>query len=142
MRLALLLLSVLAGCVTVSKSVLMDRSDHPVPRDDVYVFLASDTIPATCERVALLHASGEEDLTDEGQMIDKLREEAGKLGANALHLRTMEDPGTGERIASAVFGTNADRDSDAIALWCPERGGSRPALTAGFAARRPPGPGR
>jgi len=59
--------------------------------------LATDTIPDACERVALLHASGDEDLTDEGQMIDKLREEAGKLGANALHLRTMEDPGTGAR---------------------------------------------
>jgi len=116
----LLLVVALAGCVTVSKSVLLDRSSTPVPRGDVYVFLAFDTIPASCERVALLHASGDEDFTDEGEMIDKLREEAGKLGANALHLRTMEDPGTGERIASAVFGTNADRDSDAIALWCPD----------------------
>jgi hypothetical protein len=120
MRRLLPLVPLLAGCVTVSKSVLMDRSDRPVPRDDVAVFLASDTIPESCERVALLHGSGDEDFTNEGQMIDKLREEAGKLGANALHLRTMEDPGTGERIASAVFGTNADRDSDAIALWCPE----------------------
>lgn len=117
---SLLLLLAVTGCVTVSKSVLMDRSDTPVPRDGVYVFLESDTIPASCERVALLHASGDEDVTDEGQMIDRLREEAGKLGANALYLRTMEDPGTGERIASAVFGTSADRDSDAIALWCPD----------------------
>lgn len=116
----LLLLIALTGCVTVSKSVLLDRSDAPVPRGGVYVFLRSDTIPASCERVALLHASGDEDMTDEGQMIDKLREEAGKLGANALHLRTMKDPGTGERIASAVFGTNADRDADAVALWCPK----------------------
>ncbi len=57
-------------------------------------------------------------------MIDKLREEAGKLGANALHLQSTEDPGTGEKIASAVFGTSADRDSDAVALCCRE--GVRP----------------
>jgi hypothetical protein len=54
-------------------------------------------------------------------MIDKLRSEAGKLGANAIYLRTVEDPGTGERVASAIFGTEADRDSEALALWCPER---------------------
>jgi len=119
MRRFLLPLLVLAGCVTVSKSVLMDRSHSPVARDDVYVFITGDTIPESCQRVALLHASGAEDLTDEGDMIDKLREEAGKLGANALHLRTMEDPDTGERVVAAVFGTSADRDSDAIALWCP-----------------------
>jgi hypothetical protein len=120
MRRFLLPLVVLAGCVTVSKSVLMDRSHSPVARDDVYVFIAGDSIPESCQRVALLHASGAEDFTEEGDMIDKLREEAGKLGANALHLRTMEDPGTGERVVAAVFGTSADRDSDAIALWCPD----------------------
>jgi hypothetical protein len=120
MRRFLLPIVVLAGCVTVSKSVLMDRSHSPVARDDVYVFIAGDIIPESCQRVALLHASGDEDLTEEGDMIDKLREEAGKLGANALHLRTMEDPGTGERVVAAVFGTSADRDSDAIALWCPD----------------------
>ena len=120
MRRLLLLPVILVGCVTVSKSVLTDRSDRPVPREEVYVFIESDTIPASCERVALLHASGAEDLTDEGQMIDRLREEAGKLGANAVHLRSMEDPGTGERVASAIFGTSADRDSDAVALWCPD----------------------
>jgi hypothetical protein len=119
MRRFLLPIVVLAGCVTVSKSVLMDRSHSPVARDDVYVFIAGDAIPESCQRVALLHASGDEDLTEEGDMIDKLREEAGKLGANALHLRTMEDPGTGERVVAAVFGTSADRDSNAIALWCP-----------------------
>jgi len=120
MRRFLLPIVVLAGCVTVSKSVLMDRSHSPVARDDVYVFIAGDTIPESCQRVALLHASGDEDLTEEGDMIDKLREEAGKLGANALHLRTMEDPGTGERVVAAVFGTSADRDADAVALWCPD----------------------
>lgn len=71
----------LAGCVSVSKSILIDRSSQPVPR---------------------------------------LREESGKLGANAVYIRTMEDPGTGERVASALLGTESDRDSDAIALWCPK----------------------
>ncbi|TFH64354.1 MAG: hypothetical protein E4G90_08255 [Gemmatimonadales bacterium] len=117
----LIVLVLLTGCVHVSKSVLMDRSSMPVPKESVYVFLASDTIPNSCERVAILHASGEQDWTDEGQMIDELRSEAGKLGANALHLLTMEDAGTGERVVAALFDTQADRDADALALWCPGR---------------------
>ncbi|MEQ9570223.1 MAG: hypothetical protein RLN75_08555 [Longimicrobiales bacterium] len=121
MRIIVLLPLVLTACVTVSKSVLMDRSAHPVPREQVYVYLAGDSIPESCERVAILHASGSQDHTNESQMIDKLREEAGKLGANAVHLQTMEDAGTGERVVSALFGTPSDRDSDALALWCPDR---------------------
>lgn len=117
----LIVLVLLTGCVHVSKSVLMDRSSMPVPKESVYVFLASDTIPNSCERVAILHASGEQDWTDEGQMIDELRSEAGKLGANALPLLTMEDAGTGERVVAALFDTEADRDADALALWCPGR---------------------
>ena len=111
----------LGACVTVSKSVLMDRSAFPVPQNEVYVFLPSDSIAPSCERVALLNASGEETLTNESQMIDKMREEAGKLGANAILLQSIEDPGGAERFASAIFGTEADRDGAAIALWCPER---------------------
>ena len=36
---ALLLTLAIAGCVTVSKSVLMDRSAHPVPQERVQVLL-------------------------------------------------------------------------------------------------------
>lgn len=110
----------IAGCVTVSKSVLMDRSEFPIPLERVQVFLEGDSIPTTCERVALLHASGDEDFTDEGDIWDKLREEAGKLGANAVQMRAIEEPGAAERISSELFGTESDRDADAVALWCPD----------------------
>ncbi len=110
----------LTGCVSVSKTVLIDRSASPVPEEEVNVFLAQDSVPAYCERVALLHASGPEDLTDEADFWNKLCEESGKLGANAVHIQTMEDPGTAERVASGLFSTEADRDSDAVALWCPD----------------------
>lgn len=124
MRRTILLLgcAVALGCVSVSKSVLTrEYETQPVPRDDVFVFLTSagDTIPETCRRVAILHASGAEAAT-EGKMMDKLREEAGKLGANTVLIQTMEDPGTGERVVGALFGVGTDKDSDAIAYRCPE----------------------
>jgi len=74
--------TVLAACVTVSKTVLTDEfRSAPVPPGQVDVLMASmgDSIPSACVRVAILHASGDEDVTDEGDMLDKLREEAGKL---------------------------------------------------------------
>lgn len=113
-------LVVLCGaCVSVNKSILIDRSATPVPKEEVHVFLPRDEIPPTCERVAILNASGDETLTNESQMIDKLRDETGKLGGNAIVLGEIEDPGSGERIASALFGTASDRDTQAEALWCP-----------------------
>ena len=120
----LALTMLITGCVTVSKSVLLDRSAQPVPGQEVQILLASDSVPASCDRVALLHGSGPDSFTDEGDMWNKLREEAGKLGANVVHLQSMEDPGGAERFASALFGTESDRDSEAIALWCPGGTGS------------------
>jgi len=93
----------LTGCVSVSKTVLIDRSASPVPEEEVDVFLPRDTVPGSCERVALLHVSGPEAFTDEGDFWNKLREESGKLGANMLHIQTMEDPGTGERVCRRHF---------------------------------------
>ena len=113
----------LGACVTVSKSILTDSyMANPVPQGDVTLLLASmnDSIPSNCERVAVLHASGDQDFTDEGEIYNKLREEAGKLGANTVYVQNMEDAGTGEQVVSAIFGTESDRDSDAMALYCPE----------------------
>jgi hypothetical protein len=120
--------ALLAGCVTVSKSVLMDRSATPVPQQQVYVFLPDDSIAPSCERVAILNAQGSTDYTNESQMIDKMRDEAGKLGANAILLQGIQDPSGAERFASALFGTGSDRDGQAIALWCPDRAEGRDTL--------------
>lgn len=110
------------GCVTVKKSVL-DRSwsSEPVATEDVYVFLRSerDVLPESCTRVALLYATAGGSVRGP-RMIEKLREEAGQLGANAVYVQTMNEPGTVERVAGAVFDVPVDSDSDALALRCDE----------------------
>lgn len=117
---------VLAACVSVSKSIL-DRSmmATPVPADEVHVYLPGDSVPE-CRRIAILSAKGDVDMTNEGQMIDKLRKEAGKLGANAIILGQIEEPGTGAKVAKAFLGTSADRRTQAIAVFVPSlrKGGS------------------
>ena len=112
------LASLSTACVSVSKSILThDYRMDPVARDEVYVFFAYDEI---CEhdRIAILAAEGDEDLTSEGQMIDRLREEAGKLGANAIVLNHVEEPGGGERVVAAATGDSAERRGQAVAIRC------------------------
>ena len=113
------ILLLLAACVTVSKSVL-NRSmmATPVPKEDVQVYLPGDSVPEHT-RIAILNAKGDVDMTNEGQMIDKLRSEAGKLGANAIILGELDEPGTGAKVAKAFLGTSADRRTQAIAIFVP-----------------------
>ena len=125
MRNPLVLLAItvsLAACVTVNKTIL-DPSfmDAPVPKETVHIYLPGDDLPEHT-RVALLHAEGDVDITDEAEMIDALREEAGKLGANAIVLGEIRDPGTGERIAAVIFETTAERRGQAIAIFVPSLG--------------------
>lgn len=123
MILAGLLAGLSSGCITVSKSVLNDSySYRPIDRDEVYVFFAYDDI---CEhdRLAILVAEGDEELTSEGAMIDKLREEAGKLGANAIILNAVTEPGDGERLVAAATWESAERRGRAVAIHCLSWGG-------------------
>ena len=48
----------LSGCVTVDKSILLDRSAYPVPMNTVQALIETDTVPEDCQRVAMLHAEG------------------------------------------------------------------------------------
>lgn len=110
---------VIAACVSVNKSVLSrSRVAQPVPRDDVQVYFAGDSVPEH-ERIAILSGSGDDTMTNQGQLIDKLREEAGKLGANAIILNEVKDASTGAKVAQAILGTSAKRKGEAIAVYVP-----------------------
>ena len=108
-----------AACVSVNRSILAPSpTGRTFPLEAVTVYFESDSIPQHT-RLAILNARGDADMTDEAAMIDKLREEAGKLGANAIILGDLEEPGTGARIAGAVFGTSTNRETQAIAIYAP-----------------------
>lgn len=109
----------LTACVSVNKSVLRPGLP-PVPMESVQVFFETDSIPEYT-RVAILNAKGSSGFTNEGQMIDKLRKEAAKLGANAIILSGMKEPGAGEKFVNYLAGGFADgqRKGGAIAIWVP-----------------------
>ncbi|MCH2466044.1 MAG: hypothetical protein MK237_09095 [Gemmatimonadetes bacterium] len=108
------------ACVTVSTMVL-DRSfySRPVAQEEVTLLLASfgDSMPENCTRVGILHAKGRR-FTDEGGIYEKLRSEAGTIGANTVFVQNMEDASGAQVIAETLGGRSADRASDALALFC------------------------
>ena len=119
---AILAVVLVTACVSVGRSVVDTSFQmHPVERDDVFVYVGGDSIPEHT-RVAMLDAKGNTDWTDEGDLLNKLREEAGKLGANAIIWGDTDDAGTGARVARAFLGTSADRKTNAIAIYVPSLG--------------------
>lgn len=111
----------LAGCVSARATMLVPAGTYPpVEESRVQVFLEEDEVPGACTRVALIHAQGDADMTDESMMINAARRRAGKIGANAVLLSNFRDPSTGTRIASAVIGLSANRKGQMIAYRCPE----------------------
>jgi hypothetical protein len=91
----------------VDSSVLSNEyQGQPLAAEDVNVFLASDVIPTECRRVALLRA------VPTVTVVNLLRTEAGRLGANAVDLRDY-------RTTGAIRPEQADEGWDAVALYCP-----------------------
>jgi hypothetical protein len=111
----LALLVLLPGCVHfgeafrhVDSTVLSDaHSATPQEAQNVAVYLGGDAIPAGCERVGLVRAVASV------AVVQNLREEAGRLGANAVDLRDLR---TESGARSALV---ADSYWDALALYCP-----------------------
>lgn len=84
------------------------------------MFFEGDSIPEYT-RVAILNASGSSGFTNEAQMIDKLWEEAAKVGANGVILMGIKEPGAGEKFVNVLMSGLADgtRKGQAIAIWVP-----------------------
>ncbi|HEX8695024.1 MAG TPA: hypothetical protein VF746_21615 [Longimicrobium sp.] len=131
-------LLLLAGCVSARSTLLVPGAQHaPVPEDQVTVFLREEEVPSTCQRYALIHTSGDVDMTGETEMINAAKRRAGKIGANAILLGTVREPSSGRRVAAAVFGVSKDRKGQMIAYRCPESGAPAPAPAAPAPAPAP-----
>lgn len=110
----------LTGCVAVNTTPLglpMGENRGVIPPDQVAIYRTADQIPGKYREVALLNASGSTTWTSEAGMNSKMRTEAGKMGANAIILDAMSEPGSGAKVAAAVFGVDVKRKGKAIAVY-------------------------
>jgi hypothetical protein len=110
----------IAGCVSAQATMLTPNRYAPVPSREVQVYLGVEEVPAECERIALIHAAGNANWTNEQQMISAARKKAGKAGANAVLIRTLRDPGLGTLVAAELFDLPADRKGELIGYRCPD----------------------
>jgi len=114
------LLIVFAGCVS-TRVVLIDPTAaplDPVPPANVRI-LTTEAELATLDyvRVAIIEASGSGEYTSQASMIEAMRRKAGALGANALLLPQIQEPGAGAKVAGAIFGVGTERKGNVIAIW-------------------------
>lgn len=112
-------LSLITGCVT-TQAAMVNPSAQPFPavRADSVLILTSLTELDTVEyeRVAVIEASGSGEWTTQTGMLEAMRKKAGKLGANAILLPNINEPGAGAKVAAAIFGTGTIRKGSVVAL--------------------------
>lgn len=107
-----------SGCITTGYTRLDASADYPpVHADDVVIYLDEFDIPGDYEKVALIHAEAPAELTRRSTMFKKMRRQAGKLGANGILYREVDEPSAGAKVAGAALGTGTKRMAEMIAIY-------------------------
>jgi hypothetical protein len=115
---ACFLVAGLTSCVTTNATRLgTGTALAPVPVESVAIYRTASQVPGKYQEVALLNSKGESSWTDEAAMFRSMRKKAAELGANAIILDAVSEPSAGAKVASAIFGTGAERKGRAIAVF-------------------------
>jgi hypothetical protein len=112
----LLVTLVFSGCISTQETLLGEKR-APTSEDAVQVYRSEAQVTCAYEEVALIHAQGSADFTNEAQMIRRGRKDAAKLGANGLILTPIDEPSVLGRAASVAVGTTADRRGQMVAIY-------------------------
>ena len=98
-------LVVAAACVS-TKAVMLDKNVKypPVPWEEVKVFLSEKDVPGEFVKIAIIKAEGKEGVTTAEKMLEEMKKKAGALGADAIILEEIKDPGDVERMADSISG--------------------------------------
>jgi len=116
----------LTGCVTASVTRLDNTKREPIDPSQVTIYLEEKDVPAEYEKMAVIDLSAMSGMKEK-KIYEKAREKAAEMGANGILHQSVEEAGTGERIASALFGTGSDTDAKMVAIYVPgEASGTSP----------------
>ena len=109
----------LPACVTTNASRLgTATADRPlVLPQNVALYRVASQVPRQYEEVALLNSTGDSGFTDEAKMFESMKKKAGEMGANGVILDAVSEPGSGAKVAAAIFGVSAQRKGKALAIW-------------------------
>ena len=106
-----------SACVNVD-ATRFDKTANfaSVPTDTVQIFLDPREVTQPYDRIALLEANADGDLTTEKDFIESFRRKAAKLGANAIILEPGLEPGPLVKTAQVLLGAEYTRYRHATAI--------------------------
>ena len=111
-------ITVLFGCVTATGSVIITGQVMPaVDPKEVKIYLNP---PLQYETIGLVEASCEKDLSaqkTQDMIIDELKKQAAKIGANGIILANIEDRSSGGVIVYGVFVPSVTRTARGEAIY-------------------------
>ncbi|HXB27003.1 MAG TPA: hypothetical protein VNV25_19910 [Gemmatimonadaceae bacterium] len=108
---------IVIACMHTNATMLSTTSRPAIDPSAVTIYTSADKVPAKYDEVALIDSHGDDALTSYHQMIESMRKQAAKVGANGLILSTDSDAGTVAKVAHVLIGTSADRKGKSVAIW-------------------------
>jgi hypothetical protein len=128
---AFALLVAVVGCVHTNSTILSTEARPALDPSAVALYTSADKVPGKYDEVALIDSKGDDMWVSEHKMLESIRKEAAKVGANGVILQAESEPGTAASVAHALIGTRADRHGKALAIFVypattATAGGSQP----------------
>ena len=85
----------------------------------VKLFTTPDRVSQPYREVAVLNAKGESNWSDEGDMIQSMRDKAAEVGANGIILSKIDEPSALTKVIGQVAKTGSQRKGNALAIYVP-----------------------
>jgi len=112
----------LSSCVSTKVTMLRPAEYEAVAPEQVQVFLSKEDVKAPFEKIALIHADADANMTKQHKIISAMKKKAAEIGAHAIILGEIDEPSAVARVASqAIFATKdvytrLERTGQAIAI--------------------------
>ncbi len=96
---------------------MLDQGNRSaISADAVQVYRTPESVACAYEEVAIIHAQGDVNFTNEAQMIRKAKKAAAELGANGVILGGFKEPNAIVNVASAFLNFTPDRRGEMVAI--------------------------
>jgi len=117
---SLLVAVVVLGCVSTN-AALIDPSVQLARTcsDAIKLYTTPDRVGKPYREVAVLNAKGESNWSDEGDMINSMRDKAADVGANGIILNKIDEPSALTKVIGEVARTGSQRKGAALAIYVP-----------------------
>jgi hypothetical protein len=107
----------LSACMHTSATMLGPERRGAVDPSTVVIYTSADRVPNKYDELALIDSHGDDALTSYHGMLEAMRKQAAKVGANGVILNAVNDAGTVAKVAHVMVGTSADRKGKAVAIY-------------------------